>query len=555
MMDLHTIDEVCQKARRERVEARATAPLVRLWDGNWVLKYTVSGEIEASFSWLLNDTGQGSMTLPYDHPAAKWALNPWGRKPSNIHVTVDKDGARWSGRLRRAQLEKKDDGQRLVVLSFLHDYEELKRIQCWSNPFLPSSVQFPRSSILAGPSRWVLKAMLFMNVFRLAGSLWRLPDDPLDRASWGQGLFMAQWPIVVAPGSLVKDTTPWAVVSSRFKTWHDMAETVLADAELMVTCRRWLNGDPPPWGDYEPRNGQLIIDIVDKSGHWSTRGYGARGNIFTGIGRTITKLKDNLIEETEPFYIDPSSDSSYKDTYASPKAYRTPGWLSTIPDVPYVVYRDGALTGVQAAEFTWEPAQAVQIVGGGHSAPGVNEGISAAVQLVGNTLGSFIFVPTAGTIADTLLKPIYEDTILAWMAYKSLLRPKDQGWSHYYEHFVQGADRAYTLSGLAAMREGLWETRQRTSHSLQIADGAPWFIGENGKGHFFLGDRIASTVKGLPPDALIVEQVTALELAWSRTSMGWKATLGDPRSSESGLARALRRIKNLTTAVHDLGVI
>ena len=100
-----------------------------------------------------------------------------------------------------------------------------------------------------------------------------------------------------------------------------------------------------------------------------------------------------------------------------------------------------------------------------------------------------------------------------------------------------------------------WETRERTAHSLQIADGAPWFVGENGQGHFFLGDRISSTVVGLPDGKLIVEQVGELTFEWSRSRMGWEATLGDTRASESPLSRAIREVSSLVTAVRDLGVV
>lgn len=534
-----------QAQRDAREEGRRRKPMVRLWDGDWKLAGVVHGELDGSFSWKLNDTGSGLLRLPVGHWLARWALDIKGRETENIHITVDKDGARWGGRLRRLRLVKTAQGERSVELHFLHDYEEVKRIQCWSNPFLPAAVQFPRAAILAGPSKWVLKTMLLMNIVRINASLWHLPDDPLDLASWGQGFDPSQWPIVIKPGSLLADSSPWTVASSRFKFWHDMAESTLGDAELMVECRRWLEGDPEPWPGAVLRNGALVIDIVDKSGHWSPEGHGSTGSIFTGIVRTVTQLAENLVDE-------------YQATIPEPQEvpeYRRPGWLGTVSAAPYVTYRDGALTGVEAAEFTWEPTQAVQINGGGHSMPGVNELMSAAIQLAGNTLGQFVFVPTAGTIADTLLKPIYTDTLMAWMSMKSPIRSRRAGWSHYEEHFARGSDRAYTLSGLIAMRQGFWETRARTSHQLTIADGAPWFVGENGLGHFFLGDRIASTVIGLPEGQMIVEQVSELTFAWSRDSMGWGINLGDPRAGESPTARAVREISSLATAVHDLGVI
>src|SRR5699024_9162843 len=204
------------------------------------------------------------------------------------------------------------------------------------------------------------------------------------------------------------------------------------------------------------------------------------------------------------------------------------------------------------AEFTWEPTLPVQVDGGGHSMPGVSDGISAAVQLAGNNLGMFIFQPTLGTIADTILRPIYSDTILAWMSLKSPLRAMESGWSHYHEHFARGSDRAYTLSGLVAMREGFWATRERTAHSLQIADGAPWFVGENGQGQFLLGYRIPAPVVGLRAGKLIVEHVCDLLFVWSHSRMRCVMTLGDTRSSELPLSRVRRDVSCLVAAFSDL---
>ena len=103
--------------------------------------------------------------------------------------------------------------------------------------------------------------MLIMNLVRLNASLWHLPNDPLDIKSWGGNRFdMDRWGIVVKPGSIAQDSSPWTIVSSRFKFWHDMAESTLGDAQLMVECRRYLDGDPEPWPGANLRNGALVIE-------------------------------------------------------------------------------------------------------------------------------------------------------------------------------------------------------------------------------------------------------------------------------------------------------
>ena len=102
------------------------------------------------------------------------------------------------------------------------------------------------------------------------------------------------------------------------------------------------------------------------------------------------------------------------------------------------------------------------------------------------------------------------------------------------------ADRAYTLSSLMAIRRGAWETRERIGHKVKIADGAPYLVGQNGRGHFFLGDRIATTIPGVPDGKLVVDQVSELELAWDRSSFGWEVTVGDLHATESGLDQIVK---------------
>ena len=188
--------------------------------------------------------------------------------------------------------------------------------------------------------------------------------------------------------------------------------------------------------------------------------------------------------------------------------------------------------------------------------PGVNEGISASVKLAGALASQFFFIPDFGGAADALLAPLYEDVFLAFQTVKSPLRTRQLGWSHYYENFASGGDKAYTLSSLLAIRAEFWRTRQRVSHSMQIGDAAPYLIGEHGQGHFFLGDRVGGEVPGAPDGYTVVEQVKELKLAWGADAPHeWEITVGDPNDVEDPVEHALERIREVTGAIHDLGVI
>ena len=91
---------------------------------------------------------------------------------------------------------------------------------------------------------------------------------------------------------------------------------------------------------------------------------------------------------------------------------------------------------------------------------------------------------------------------------------------------------------------------------MQIGDAAPYLIGEKGKGHFFLGDRVGGEVPGSRDGYTVVEQVKELKLEWGADEPHeWMITVGDPSSADDPVEHSLERIREVTGAVHDLGVI
>lgn len=91
--------------------------------------------------------------------------------------------------------------------------------------------------------------------------------------------------------------------------------------------------------------------------------------------------------------------------------------------------------------------------------------------------------------------------------------------------------------------------------TLTVADNAPWRIGQNGKGHFFLGDRVAFNVIGMPRGKLYVERVSELTLSWGRTEAPlWKIVIGQ-REPEDPVTKALELIQDAAGALQDLGVL
>ncbi|OZE92120.1 phage tail protein [Rhodococcus sp. 15-2388-1-1a] len=546
---LARMDRIWEESEREKERTqrrRRKRGLVRLWDGDMVYRGRITTEAEGHFRWRMNNTGTARQLLPVGHWLTNWAVDPYGRTKQNIHITFDKDGARWGGRCAgdaSTKIVKGEDGKRYVELSFLDDVEETKNLLVWNSPFLPAIVQ-KRAFAVAGPSRYMLKLALFLNIMRMEGNWWALPDDPLDPSQWGQLFNMSNWNMVVVPHAFGSDTSPWTVLSSRFEYWFDMAEPSLADAQLMLTTRRWLTGDPAPWPGANLRNGTIVFDIVDVSGYWSETSTG--GTIWDGLKRTIVQIADNLVDEivtNATGAIDP-----YQNIVGK--------WLGTFPRQPYIVYRDGKISGIDASEWSFTPGTVIQVVTGGHSAPGINEGLEAAIVLGGNYLGQFIALPTAGVIANAFLKPLYLDTLGAWWSIKSPVRSLRYGWSHYQEAIASDSKRAYTLSSAMTIRDTFHKTRPRTTHHAKLGDGRPYYIGDRGQGHWFLGTRIGLTLRDFPRKGTVfVEQASQIDYDYDRDSAGWSAIVGDPRANEAPGERNIRLIRSLAAAGHKLGVV
>lgn len=176
--------------------------------------------------------------------------------------------------------------------------------------------------------------------------------------------------------------------------------------------------------------------------------------------------------------------------------------------------------------------------------------------MVGDLTAMIPGVPPLGGVADALISPIFMDVFLAFGKWKNVTRAQQLGWSHYHERFQEGADRAYTLAWLLAMRTGMWETREQHSVTLTVADGAPWRIGQNGLGHFFLGDRVGFALRApMAAGRIIVERVSEITIAWDReTAPIWTIKVGH-REPEDPVLRAFETLQEFLGILTDLGLM
>ena len=536
-----------QKLVEERI--RREQPVGRIWDAEWNVQHVLGSEYGAKFSWISNDTGPGQTEFPMSSPVAKWIYDYQGRmdrgEGRTVGISIDYCGARWSGILDKFAVEQREDGDTVLVVDWVADYEQLKWYSVVPNPFLPDAFQAPRAWLLAGPVTWVLRLTLFLAIWREHNPFLTWPDDPMDLNNWlTMGLDISDWHIVVKPESFIDAMASgvvWSVATSRWANFHDMAHYMVEDSEISIECRRYLPGDEPPWAGADLRYGTLVVDFVDKSGILVGTANG--GNVFDGLARTVVEFADDFIDSTYDIVADADTPEDYFDI----------GKRYTDPVKPYVVFYEGETSPVQESSWIYSPTKGVQVAVGGHSAPGVNETISATIQAVGDILGNLVQLGSLGGTIDTLLAPLYEDTILAWQTYKSNERANNTGWDRLFTYFQEGAGKAYTISSLMVLRAGMWATKTVISWQVSVSDGQPYLIGDNGIGHFWLDDRIGLVLKA--DNQIHMDRCRRIDLAWGPdTPPEWTLNVGDERIWQDPAQRALGRIERLIAGLHDLGV-
>lgn len=94
---------------------------IRVWDTN----FNLIGSIEPVQGWRQDEPGV--LTLPVDHPVTAFILDDNARAAiEGIHLTVDRLGNRWGGRLQEFRITTTWDNDRAFVANFAKFEDELK---------------------------------------------------------------------------------------------------------------------------------------------------------------------------------------------------------------------------------------------------------------------------------------------------------------------------------------------------------------------------------------------------------------------------------------------
>ncbi|MBM4508940.1 hypothetical protein GS421_03260 [Rhodococcus hoagii] len=110
--------------------------------------------------------------------------------------------------------------------------------------------------------------------------------------------------------------------------------------------------------------------------------------------------------------------------------------------------------------------------------------------------------------------------------------------------FIEGADQAYTLSSTLVLREAVRATETQYRAEVEIIDGAPWWVGAKGHGHFDLGNRILVQTIGDRLGRVEAPRVKSLRLkAAAVPHRGFEIKLGS-KDPVDAFAQVLQRTRS-----------
>lgn len=168
--------------------------------------------------------------------------------------------------------------------------------------------------------------------------------------------------------------------------------------------------------------------------------------------------------------------------------------------------------------------------------------------------GANVSIGSLGGALDSFLNPIYRDSILAHISVPLLLRVAGQGWGHYLETTSTNVTQAFTAASIMDLRRRRRETDPALSFTLTVANAAPWLIGDNGFGHWWLGDRVGGTSKYLMP-RVFVRRCLNLDITWGdNKGVDIQAKFGDTRNRVDALERMAGLIGKAMTGFQEIGL-
>lgn len=515
----------------EQEQWRAPDANVRFWSKFMEEEGVENSYLRLQHSKKRNATGALAMTLPHDTLFRDLLLNNPDGEDAMIPITSDTNGDRWSGKVDRVSLLRDQDGSETIEVSAICDWNHVATTCLWASPWAPILAQFPRHDYKIGPSATVICSYLANNLARLQlGS----PLPEFANAPEWMDAGSSMWPIAIVPVDPRTDTSVWVGGAARFDMASPFIDKWLDEAGLVLTAEMFLpeeDEQPAPewlWLDRPT----IVLRIENKS---------------NTVGPTGTP-QDGIISWVEEFLDDGVTPVRYpvfeqEFDYEDQEAYGKVGPLGTKTRLPWIWYFQSEFDGIGESDISVHKPMATDILVGGRSPSWVNAAIEIAIKNMLAWLGLLIGVPGL----DALYRGQLDDVFLAFNVGRDMGRVQRAGPFAWREHFVTGSEKAFTIDGFMALRQGLHDTRGYTSKKVSVHDNAPYIYGR--LGHFVVGDQIGFQLGEL----IFTDYVTEATFTDDRqTAAQWTLTIGDGADEEDSVVKAWRRMKDMSQVIATL---
>lgn len=521
-----TLEDWSRKIDARRDQAAADRNLrdrIFVADRFWEPVTEIFGEYDSRFGQTVNDTAEGSFSIPGDHPIVEWAVNQQ-HLDNDIHFymeTADFDphagiGKRIGYKVFDIDVEfDADGGFEMATFHGLEDFEPVKHIIAFANTLTPPELQFPKSDTQAGRACGKVRSYFFRNLARIHQPGWLFGFDLWSASNWSANMDPDRWPVVMAP-QIRPDNSEWTVLSARFDYGWDLVKETLEDAGLQITTQRWLPGDPQPFPAHMTlTKPTLVLDVVERSFL-----SGATGTILDPILDLVRIIDPDGASETVHI-ADPNS------------GVEPPAGVNR----PLAIWRHSQHQGLIEGKMTISKPTGHTVLTGGKSPNWVNSGIKLIVNSALGWIGTLIGLPGLGLgIFDSLV----EDVVLAFQRFTNWSRKDRMGPHAYAEDFNPGS--AWTLSALQSGRVGLHRQAGGVAFTAKVLDGQPYRLGTD----IDLGERGGFEIGG----RIWLGHIAHVERISSRTSPpGWELSIGSQRPAELPGTKALRHIDTLRQEV------
>jgi hypothetical protein len=451
--------------------------------------------------------------------------NPDG-EDATIPITLNFPGRRWDGYITRAAIVRDGDGTEIVDIEAIHCWHHIATTVLYPSPFAPILAQWPRHMIGFGPilTLWVI--YMACNLIRQQSL--GFPQQWHDAPEWART--DALWPIALVPVDILRDVSPWRAAIARMDGADKLFEPLVAGTGVMLGARFFLpEEDEQPAPDYY----HLYRPTVVLEGKNNSGVTGPTGTLIDGF---FTMVEEWIDDTTLVRYPKFDAQSEYEAVYGN---Y---GPAGTYRALPHVWYLEGEYSGIGPSEVAIHKPTAIDVIVGGKSPGWVNAGIEFAIKQLLAWVGLLIALPGL----DALYRGQLDDVFLAWYVWRDWGRAERAGPFAFKELYITGSDKAFTLDGVMAGKQGLHQTRGYTSKKVSMDPLAgPYTFGKD----YDLNSQIGFQLG----DLLFSDYVTEYTFTDERTvAARLELTIGDGSDEEDATVAGWNRMDQLAGAIKQL---